>query len=211
MTALPTPRPRFTAAEYLEFEETANERHEFHDGEILAMSGGSPDHSEINTNAIVAIRNVLRGKSCKNYDSNLRIRIPTTNKYLYPDQSIICGPREFDPDDPKRRSVTNPRVLIEVLSPSTEAYDRGEKFEFYRRLASFQEYVLISQTAPRVETFVRGRDVAWAFTPFSGLDATLLIATVDVRIPLADIYAGVEFPPPSPSPDVRERYDNGEM
>ena len=210
MTAVPAPRPHVTIAEYLEFEETATERHEFHNGEVLAMSGGSPEHSEISTNTIIAVGNALRGKPCRNYDSNLRVRITSTNRYLYPDSSIICGPREFDPDDPKRRSVTNPRVLIEVLSPTTEAYDRGDKFDLYRKLTSFQEYVLIWQTTPRVETFLRGRDGAWTFTPFSGLDATLLLSTVDIRIPLAEIYTGVTFPDPLSAADERERFASGE-
>src|SRR5215203_5528676 len=139
---IPQPIHRHTIAEYLRAEETAVEKHEFHDGEILAMSGGSPAHSLIATNAGREIGNRLKGKPCRVYNSDLRVAVAASARFVYPDLTIVCGGLEFHPDDAKRHTVTNPRVLIEVLSPTTEAYDRGDKFAQYREIPSFQEYVL---------------------------------------------------------------------
>jgi Uma2 family endonuclease len=201
MTAAPVPPRRlYTIAEYVAFNETATDKHEYHDGEILAMSGGSVEHSRILKNTIASLTMALRGRPCENFESNLRVRVPATRHYFYPDSTIICGPIEYDPEDPSGQSVTNPRAIIEVLSPSTEAYDRGKKFNQFRRIEALQEYVLISQTSALVETFVRQSNGSWLFTPFSGIDATLTVASVDVEIPLAEIYRGVTFPPPAPPP-----------
>src|SRR4051812_41215803 len=141
---MPVVKRRYTIEEYLHFEESAVDRHEFHDGEILAMSGGTYEHSIINANVIAAVGSRLRGGPCRVAESNLRVRIGMLSKYVYPDMSIICGPPEFDPSDPKRTTVLNPRVIVEVLSESTENYDRSGKFILYRMVESHEEYVLVS-------------------------------------------------------------------
>lgn len=207
VTAAPSHSPkRHTLAEYLEFEDAAERKHEFHDGQILAMSGGSPEHALITASALRAIGNRLEGKPCRVYSSDLKIGLLSTSRVYYPDGTIVCGPLEFHPDDPRRQLATNPRVIVEVLSPTTEAYDRGEKFRDYRTLPSFAEYVLISQVAPIVETFVRQADGSWLIAAaYTGLDATASIRSIQVEIKLSDIYANVTFPPPAPSPDARER------
>lgn len=208
MTAAPTtdPRRRYTFAEYLAFEEAHEWKHEFHEGEILAMSGSSPEHALITARALRAIGNRIEGGPCQAYSSDLKIAVKPGSRVCYPDGSIICGPLEFDPNDPKRYVVTNPRVIIEVLSPTTEAYDRGEKFRHYRNIPSFAEYVLISQDAPIVETFFRQGDGSWVIAgTYTGLDARARLRALDIEIALSDIYAGVEFPPPAPPPDPRER------
>jgi Uma2 family endonuclease len=207
MTAAPTHAGRrHTFAEYLRFEEAAETKHEFHDGEILAMSGTSPEHALITANAIRAIGNRLQGKPCRVYSSDLKIGVSPGARVCYPDGSIICGPLQFDPADPKRHVVTNPRVILEVLSPTTEGYDRGEKFRHYRGIPSLQEYVLISQATPLVETFLRQPDGAWLIgATFAGPDATAFLRSIDVDLSLPDLYAGVTFPPPEPPPDPRER------
>jgi Uma2 family endonuclease len=192
---LPEPQPRYTIEEYIRLESVAQEKHEFHDGEILAMSGGSPEHSLIIVNTSSAIHTRLRGKPCRNYESNLRIRIPSARRYVYADGSIFCAPLEYDSEDTSRQSVTNPRVIIEVLSPTSEAYDRGEKFSYYRRLDSLVEYVLISQSEALVETYVRREAGAWLLTPFTGLESVAKLRGVEIDLPLAEIYAGVEYPP----------------
>jgi Uma2 family endonuclease len=192
---LPEPQPRYTIDEYVRRELTSDEKHEFQDGEILGMSGGSPEHSLIIVNTSSAIHTRLRGKTCRNYESNLRIRIPSVRRYVYADGSIFCAPLEYDAEDTSRQSVTNPRVIIEVLSPTTEAYDRGEKFSHYRRLDSLIEYVLISQSEALVETYVRREAGAWLLTPFTGLDSVAKLRGVEIELPLTEIYAGVEFPP----------------
>jgi Uma2 family endonuclease len=189
------PQHRYTIDEYVRSELTSEEKHEFQDGEILAMSGGSPEHSLIIVNTSSAIHIRLHGKPCRNYESNLRIRIPSVRRYVYADGSIFCAALEYDSEDTSRQSVTNPRVIIEVLSPTTEAYDRGEKFSHFRRLDSLIEYVLISQSEALVETYVRREAGAWLLTPFTGLDNVAKLRGVEIDLPLAEIYAGVEFPP----------------
>ena len=118
-------------AEYLELERAADERHEFHDGEILAMSGGSLEYSLITANLVGEMRNALKGKPCRVAESNLRVGIPQPGRYVYPDALVYCGPPQFDPQDVDRHTLLNPRVIIEVLSPSTEAYDHGDALAQY--------------------------------------------------------------------------------
>src|SRR2546423_1270394 len=122
---LPVEKRRYTVSEYLAFERTARERHEYRDGQIIAMAGGSYHHSLILSNLIGELHAALKGKPCRVLESNLRVRIQGTPLYMYPDATIICGKREIDPNDELLETVTNPRTIIEVLSPTTEAYDRG--------------------------------------------------------------------------------------
>jgi Uma2 family endonuclease len=209
MAALPsTSRRRYTLAEYLDFEETAPWKHEFHNGEILAMSGASPEHALITASALRVIGNRLEGKPSRVYSSDLKIAVGPNADVQYPDGSVICGPLEFHPADPTRRLVVNPRVIVEVLSPTTEGYDRGEKFILYRTLASFEEYVLISQTTALVETFLRQPDGRFLIdATYTGLDATARINSLQIQLPLADIYAGVTFP----EHPTRPAFNEGEI
>ena len=158
------------------------------------MAGGTGEHSLVVANVIGELRNRLRGKPCHVYDSNLRIRIPRTVLYTYPDATVICGPRQKDPNDPSGETFTNPRLIVEVLSPSTEGYDRGEKFERYRSLDSLEEYVLVSQGTARVETYFRQEHGTWLLTPFSGLEAVARLRCLEIDLPLGEVYAGVEWP-----------------
>lgn len=191
---MPARQRRFTIAEYLELENDANERHEYQDGEILAMAGGSPEQSFIIANFVREAGNALKGKPCRVAESNLRIRIPHKPRYMHPDASIICGPLQFDPQDPRRHTILNPKVIIEVLSPSTEAYDRGDKFTQYREIQAFEEYILISQDRPNFESFLRQADGAWSILNLTGLDATAKIRSLGISIPMAELYAGIEWP-----------------
>jgi Uma2 family endonuclease len=206
MTVAPAePRRRYSLAEYLDFEDAAEGKHEFHDGEILAMSGGSPEHALIIANASGTIGNRLKGKPCRLYSSHLRMSGPPRSSVYHPDLTIICGPVEYDPD-PNRQLVTNPRAIVEVLSPTTEAYDRGEKFRHHSMIASLAEYVLIAETAPVIENFVRQPDGKWLFAgTYSGLDAVATLRSVQIELKLTDVYTGVTFPEPAPPPDPRER------
>lgn len=195
---LPVEKRRFTIQEYLALEEKAVDKHEFHDGEILAMSGGTIEQSTIIINIGSELRSRLKGKSCRPLDSNIRVRIPGLARYMYPDISVICGPPEFDPDDKKRTTIINPRVIIEVLSDSTEAYDRGEKFSLYRELESLEEYVLVSQRNAQVETYVRQKDATWLFTAWTGLKASVKLQALQIELPLSEIYLDVAFQPAPP-------------
>jgi Uma2 family endonuclease len=199
---VPLAKHRFTIEEYLRFEETAVDRHEFHDGEMLAMSGGTYEHSLINANVIRSLGNKTQGGPCRVLESNLRVRIGMLSKYVYPDATVICAPPAFDPADPKRTTVLNPRVIIEVLSESTESYDRSGKFMLYRMIESHEEYVLISTQRPLVETFNREPDGSWKIGAyFQGTDAVAELKSLGVKVSLAEIYDGVTFPPPPPEPE----------
>jgi Uma2 family endonuclease len=188
-----------TPAEYLRLEEKATERHEYEAGEILAMSGGTFEHSQIAANAIRAFGNVLSGKPCHPLDSNIKVRLVERDRYVYPDVTIVCGPPEFDVEDTKRATIVNPSVVVEVLSLSTETYDRGPKFEAYRTLASLKEYVLISQWEPLVETFSRHPNGLWSISTFKGMDAVVDLPSLSIKIPLSEIYLNVVFQPrPAP-------------
>ena len=151
-------KPVHTYAAYLEVERKSDVRHEFIDGDILAMSGGTPRHALLIANVTGVARSALRGP-CRAYSSDLRVRVPETARATYADVTVVCGPIETHPEDPD--AVTNPSVLVEVLSPTTERDDRGEKFAQYRKLPSLRDYVLVAQEHRRVEHFRRAEGGAW--------------------------------------------------
>lgn len=184
--------PHLTPLEYLAIERAAPTKSEFYDGEMFAMAGGTALHSLIGTNVAREFGNKLRGKKCVPYNADLRILVEATGLFTYPDLSVICGPLQFaDADD----TVTNPSVLVEVLSPSTEAYDRGQKFLLYRQIPSLREYLLVSQHEPLLEMFVRQENNLWVLREAAGLDARLEIPSLQITVSLAEIYANVAFPP----------------
>ena len=187
------PLKRYSPAEYYELEEHADYRSEYFDGEIFAMAGGTQPHSLICANLIREIGNQLKGKPCAIYDSNMRLKVKATGLRTYPDASVYCGVRELDPEDSTGQTLTNPTVLFEVLSPSTEAYDRGVKAPHYRRIESLQALVLVSQDAPRVESYFRQADGTWALNELEGLDQVLRLAAIHVSLPLVEIYDRIEF------------------
>ncbi len=185
-----------TPADYFALVASADEKFEFAAGRAFSMAGGSAVHSLICANVIRSAGNQLLDKPCPVYDSNLRVCVRPGTFYCYPDASVICGPIEFDSTDKSGQTAVNPRLIVEVLSPSTEGYDRGDKFRRYLQIASFQEYVLVSQTVPVVETYTRQPDGAWGFRAYEGLKATAPIQSLDIKLRLADVFAGVEFPAP---------------
>jgi len=183
--------PLLTPAEYLRLERAATYRSEFFAGKMFAMAGGSPRHSLIKTNLVSELRSGLKGRPCTAFDSDLRVRVSATGLYTYPDASVICGELQFD--DSERDTVLNPTLLAEVLSDSTEAYDRGKKFEHYRQVASLQEYLLVSQDTPRVELHSRNPDGSWTPTIAIGLVQTLVLPALGVKLSMAEIYDKVVF------------------
>ena len=140
------------------------------------------------------IRARLKGGDCRTLSRDQRVLVDRTGLYCYPDLVIVCGPPEYSADDPD--TLVNPRVVVEVLSESTERYDRTTKFRNYQQLPSMTEYVLVSQDEPLCERYVRMPDGSWALVSFVGLEAALAFASVPVQVPLADIYAGTTFPEP---------------
>jgi Uma2 family endonuclease len=187
-------KPFLSVAAYLAAEREASYKSEYVLGEVFAMAGGSYDHGAIAANLIASLARLLSGGPCNAVGSDVRIQAGESGAFYYPDFSITCGEPVFRPDG-RRDTVTNPIVVIEVLSPSTEASDRGVKFAWYRRIASLQEYILVAQDAPRVEIF-RRTDLGWLMADFEGLRAVASLVSIDCAIPLADIYRRVEFPAP---------------
>ena len=187
------PIQRLTEAEYLELERRAESRSEFFEGEVFAMAGGTPVHSQIATNLVRELGNKLKGRPCVVYNSDLRLKVEVTGLVTYPDLSVVCGPLQFaaGTDD----TVVNPTVVVEVLSDSTEAYDRGRKFENYRQMPSLREYLLVSQKEPRIEQFVRQENGQWLLREAVGLAAALPLPSLEIQISLAEVFAGVEFVP----------------
>ena len=187
------PESRFSLEEYLSRERVAEYKSEFYQGEIFAMTGGSPTHNDISVNVVTSLKNKLRGSSCRPSASDQRIRIPANGLCTYPDASVVCGDREFDDSD--KDAIINPVVIFEILSKSTERYDRGKKFDLYRELESLKEYVLVSQTEAQVERFVRQDDGDWLLTVLKGSEAVLTFASIDVSLTLSEIYEDIEFQP----------------
>ena len=187
------PIHRLTEVEYLDLERSLESKNEFFDGEVFAMSGGTPLHSQIAANLIQVIGRRLSGGRCVVYTSDLRLKIQATGLFTYPDLSVVFGPIQFaaGTDD----TVVNPTVIVEVLSDSTEAYERGAKFENYRRMPSLREYLLVGQKGPRIEQFVRQENEQWLLREAAGLDATLALPSLEIKISLAEVFAGVEFVP----------------
>jgi Uma2 family endonuclease len=184
---------RLSEAEYLAIERAAPSRSEFFGGEMFAMAGGSPMHSLISANLIGELRTRLKGRPCRPFTSDLRLKVEATGLFTYPDVSVICGPMQFaaGTDD----TVINPTLVIEVLSDSTEAYDRGEKFQHYRQMPSLMEYVLVSQRLPRMEQFLRRPNEEWAMRTTEGKDASISIPSLEITLELNEVFDGVEFVP----------------
>ncbi len=187
----PVVQPRYTPEEYLALERKATQKSEYVNGQVFAMSGASRAHNLIAGNVYREISSQLKGRPCEAYVSDMRVKVSTTGLYSYPDVVAVCGEIRFD--DEQKDTLLNPTVLVEILSSSTEAYDRGEKFAHYRRLESLQEYVLVGQDKVRVEHFVRQGD-QWVLTEASNLDDTVHLASIGCRLALREIYDKVEFP-----------------
>ncbi len=190
------PRALLSHEEYFALEQASDEKHEYVAGEVFAMVGGSSIHSEISANVIIALGPQLRKRGCKVYTSDLRVAIQRLDIYTYPDVTVVCGERQFDGNG----GLLNPTVLIEVLSPATERYDRGRKFMHYQRLASLREYVLISQAYPFIERFSRLENGQWSRDFADDLDAAIALPSVACALSLAEVYAEVVFDGTSDNP-----------
>jgi Uma2 family endonuclease len=158
--AMPTPHRKYTLAEYVRLEEYANVRHEFADGQIYAMAGGTPEHGTYTANVIGSLTAALAGRRCRVQTSDVRIRIVATGLDTYPDASVVCGSDERDREDPL--AIVNPTLLLEVLSPSTEEYDRGEKLEHYKRIPALREVVFVAHDERTIEVVRREADGSWS-------------------------------------------------
>lgn len=179
-------RQHFTFEAYLALEEGSTVKHEYLDGLVWAMAGGSPDHAGIAANITALLVEQLRDKPCRVFSADLRVRVVATGLCTYPDVTVICGQLEPDSADASGNSVTNPRVLIEVLSPSTEAYDRGEKLSHYQQIEGLDEVVLVAHDRKEIEVW-RREDNLWTAHRFAGAHVAQL-TTIECRLPLEEVY-----------------------
>jgi Uma2 family endonuclease len=178
---------RFTFGQYLMLEDDSGAKHEFLDGQVWAMSGGTPDHAAVAGNVLTLLNVQLSGKKGRVFTSDLRVRVVATGLGTYPDVSVVCGRLELDPEDSKRHTVVNARVLVEVLSPSTEAYDRGEKLRHYQQMSSVEEIVLVAHDRHEIEIVRREPDGTWSrHVAREGEVATL--SSVACALPVAEVY-----------------------
>lgn len=184
-------QPRLTPEDYLAIERSAEFKSEYFDGEIFAMTGASEPHNLVVTNATRELSVQLKKRPCKLYANDMRVKVDPTGLYTYPDLVVVCGKAQFD--DTHLDTLLNPTLIIEVLSDSTEAYDRGRKFEHYRKLESLAEYVLIAQNRPHIESYRRQPDHHWLLTECDGLDSVLRLDSIDCAIVLAEIYDKIDL------------------
>ncbi len=179
------PQHHYSLQDYLAVEEMGPVRHEFLGGAIFAMAGGTPEHAALSAAVVVLLGMHLRGGACRLYSAHLRLRVPATGLATYADAAVICGEIERDPDSPTH--VTNPTLVVEVLSPSTEEYDRGDKRQHYQQLASLRDYVLVAQSRRRVEVFSRTAG-EWQHRVYSAGEAAVL-PSVDCTFEVDELYA----------------------
>jgi Uma2 family endonuclease len=183
--------PLLTQEEYLAFERQSEMKHEYVAGEILAMTGVSRRHSLINTTTSAYLEFRLRDRPCELHQSDVRVKIAKLGIYTYPDIVVVCGKPEFE--DPEVDTLLNPTVIIEILSPSTQSYDRRLKFHRYQLIPSFREYLLIAQDARRVDHYIRQPDDRWFPTTYTHPDDVITLPSLDCTLPLAEVYRRVTF------------------
>ena len=177
---------RLSVQEYLRLERQAETKSEYLDGQMVAMTGGTLRHNGIIANVVSGLHRQFLNGPCRVFPNNLRVRIPSANVYVYPDVTVVCGEPRIE--DAYADTLLNPTVVIEVLSPSTEAYDRGKKRRWYQSLDSLSEYVLVSQNAPLIERYIRHDGDGWLLTCVEDLDSIITLPSVQAELVLADIY-----------------------
>jgi Uma2 family endonuclease len=185
------PKRYITEEEYIEFEAASARKHEYYQGEVFALTGGTEPHNLLSGNAYASLHAQLRRRPCRVYNSDQRVKVLTTGLHTYPDVTIVCGQSQFI--ESSRLTITNPTVIIEVLSPSTERYDRGMKFQHYRTIPSFQDYILIAQDEHRIEHFTRQENGIWLLYEAIGITAQIVIRSIECVLTVEDVYEKVEL------------------
>lgn len=187
------PKERFTIEEYIEFDKNSEERWEYFDGIVISMSGGTLAHNQISANLLSGLRNNALAQGCQVLPADMRIKVPKAPPYRYADIVVVCGTPVIESIQ-GLDVLVNPRLIVEILSGSTEAYDRGKKFVSYKSIDSFEEYLLIAQNRPYITHYVRQADGSWSRTDIEGLDSEIELVSISCKISLREIYALVEFP-----------------
>ena len=193
LSALQTDPTEYVSPEdYLRLERAAEFKHEYFEGVIRAMAGASYAHNRICANINGEVHGQLRGKNCSAVGSDQRLQILSGSAYVYPDLTVVCGPPEFN-EEKKFDTLLNPTLLVEVLSPSTANNDRGEKFMYYRQIPSLRQYLILDAQSVHAELYALDELGRWVLTETRDLDAVLDLSSIACRVPLAEVYAGVQF------------------
>lgn len=200
--SLPQSETIYTLAEYLTFEEASDEKHEYLAGHVYAMAWGSPAHNQICFNLSACIGSRIQGTDCRGYSSDQKIWIEAVQIGTYADVTIVCGEPSFY--EHHKTLLLNPRVIIEVLSPSTETYDRGDKWSYYRQIPSLTDYLLVAQQRVQIEHYSRDRDGSWQYLRETNPTGEIILASINCRIPLTQVYIGIEFPPAPSRPPIED-------
>ncbi len=185
-------KPRYTLEEYFKLEKKSEERYEFYNGEVFCMSGVSPNHAQIETNLITSLNSKLRDRGCRVFPANMRIKVPAAPPYRYPDVVVVCDKPIYEKIG-GIDTLTNPMLIIEVLSASTEAYDRGDKFTYYKSIASFREYLLVAQHRPHITHYSKREDGRWSYEEINEIDGHINLQSLNCVLTLAEVYRGVDF------------------
>jgi Uma2 family endonuclease len=192
MTALLKKDVEYTLEDYIELEKNSEEKFEFYDGAVWSMAGASAKHEEISINLSTALKNALRGRGCRIFGSNLRVKVPIYPPYRYPDLVALCGQPIYE-NLLGLEMLINPTLIVEVLSPSTEVFDLNDKFTYYKSIESFTEYLLIDQDRPHVILYTKQAENVWIQREYNSLADTVYLTSLEGEILLTDIYENIEF------------------
>src|ERR1035441_283355 len=187
------PKPYITEEQYFEIEESSEQKSEYFRGEMFPMEVATLPHATILPNLIMTLGGQLKGSGCRVYSNGLRVKVSRTGLYTYTDIVVICGKPEMFEKDKEKGTVTNPKVIVEILSPTTQTYDRGDKFVHYRSIPSFCEYLLIAQDRMHAEHHVKQPDGGWLLHEVSGPEGIISLGSIGVRFNLSEAYDGVEL------------------
>lgn len=192
MTPIPVSKQKYTLEEYIELDKNSEEKYELFDGEVFAMAGGSSSHSRLSMNIGSLFNQKLKGRNYEAFNSDMRVKVPAALPYRYPDVSVVCGEPVFEELNGQEMLV-NPVLIVEVLSPSTAAYDLKDKFSAYQSIDSFREYLIVSQDRPQVIQHIRQSKGRWLRIEVEGLDREVMLESVNLTLPLSEIYERVKF------------------
>src|SRR5437868_9644781 len=183
---------QYTLEEYLELDRNSEERLEYWHGEIFCMSGVGRNHARIEVNLTTRLNLLLAGRRCEVFPANMRIKVPSMQPYRYGDLSALCGEAQFE-EIGGVDALTNPSLIVEILSESTEAYDRGEKFTHYKSISSFSEYLLVAQNHPHITHLVKQPDGSWIYNEYNDLSAVVKLTSFNCEFPMSEIYENISF------------------
>jgi Uma2 family endonuclease len=198
---LPQRKTNYTLEEYLELDHLSEEKIEYWDGNVSTLAGASVNHNRILRNTLSSLTVKLRGKPCEVFPSDMRVKVPEYPPYRYPDLSALCGEAKFE-NLGRQELLTNPSLIVEILSDSTAVFDRSYKFTYYKSIESFSEYILIAQDRPHIAQFIKQNETDWLMREFNDLEAKFYLSSLDCELESTEVYEGVSFPEIAPNPFI---------